>query len=875
MHRAGREKPPFMVARGNEPLSRPVLRPEIRGKFIYVGGEKLYVRGATYGTFRPNAAGEEYPEPENVELDFAAMADNGLNAVRTYTVPPPWLLDAARRHQLRVMVGLPWEQHVAFLDDRRTPRSIEERVRGGVRACSGHPAVLCYAIGNEIPTSIVRWHGRERIEQFLERLYHAAKDEDPDGLVTYVNFPSTEYLQLPFLDFATFNVYLELLERFERYLARLHNLTGDRPLVMAEVGLDSRRNGHDAQAAALSEQLGAVFRDGCAGAFVFSWTDEWHRGGFDIDDWDFGLVDRERRPKPALAAARRAFASVPFGKGEAMPPVSVVVCCYNSAGTLPECLAGIQALDYPNFETIVVDDGSTDETADIARRYGVRTISIANHGLATARNVGLHVADGEIVAYIDGDATPDPHWLQYLAAAFRNSSHVGIGGPNIPPPDGPIADCVSNAPGGAIHVLLTDTEAEHIPGCNMAFRREALEAIGGFDPQFRAAGDDVDICWRLQAQGWTLGFSPAAVVWHRRRDFVRGYWHQQLGYGKAEALLERKWPEKYNATGHVTWGGRIYGNGLASFLFGRRWRIYYGTGASGLFQPAEPVPSRLGILPLMPEWWALISLLAGISVLGLLWRPLLLALPLLALAVVAVLVQASRGAVHASFDPRRRSRGKRLLLHALTAGLYVVQPVARLWGRVSYGLTPWRRGRTSFAIPVPRTVSVWSETWHDAKARLSAVEGALRQSGNPARRGGPFARWDLEVSGGVFGSARLRMGIEEHGAGRQLVRFRVWPRPSRAGCLAVLLLAGSAVGAATDGADEAVAILAAAAVLAGARLVQELASTTAIILRALELQPGSESLERHLLGRARSAAAGERAEEDPELRIDRPVPVID
>src|SRR5438132_489656 len=83
------------------------------------------------------------------------------------------------------------------------------------------------------PAPIVRWHGRRRIERFVERLYEAAKDEDPDGLVTYVNYPSTEYLQLPFVDFACFNVYLEMLECFERYLARLHNLAGDKPVVMA------------------------------------------------------------------------------------------------------------------------------------------------------------------------------------------------------------------------------------------------------------------------------------------------------------------------------------------------------------------------------------------------------------------------------------------------------------------------------------------------------------------------------------------------------------------------------------------------------------------------------------------------------------------
>src|SRR5439155_1386610 len=126
-----------------------------------------------------------------------------------------------------------------------------------------------------------------------------------------------------------------------------------------------------------------------------------------------------------------------------------------------------------------------------------------------------------------------------------------------PAGDGPIAECVARAPGGPVHVLVTDREAEHIPGCNMAFRTAYLDAVGGFDPRFRTAGDDVDVCWRLQDRGWTLGFHPAAMVWHHRRNSVRAYWRQQIGYGRAEAMLERKWPEKYNDVGHVRWRGTL------------------------------------------------------------------------------------------------------------------------------------------------------------------------------------------------------------------------------------------------------------------------------------------------------------------------------
>src|SRR5438552_12613330 len=110
------EVPPTLVDK------LPVCRPKVQGKFLFVGDEKLWIRGVTYGTFRPDADGNEYHDSETVEHDFAQMADNGLNAIRTYTVPPRWLLDTAQCHGLRVMVGLPWEQHVTVLDDKKRAR---------------------------------------------------------------------------------------------------------------------------------------------------------------------------------------------------------------------------------------------------------------------------------------------------------------------------------------------------------------------------------------------------------------------------------------------------------------------------------------------------------------------------------------------------------------------------------------------------------------------------------------------------------------------------------------------------------------------------------------------------------------------------------
>jgi len=846
---------PHLTEQGPFPAS---CRPHVEGKFLWRGGEKFYVRGVTYGPFGSSGRGE-FPEVVVVERDFELIAANGVNTIRTYTVPPDWLLDLAHEHGLCVMVGVPWEQHVAFLSERGRVRSIEDRVRAGVRACAGHPAVLCYAIGNEIPAPIVRWHGRRRVERFLEHLYVAAKREDPTALVTYVNYPTTEYLRLPFLDLVGFNVYLEAEELLNAYVARLQNIAGELPLVLAEIGLDSRRHGRERQATALGRQLRTAFAGGCAGAVVFSWTDEWHRGGHDIEDWDFGLVDRRREPKPALEIARETFTDIPFRSDLDWPRISVVVCTHNGASTLPDCLEGVAELDYPDFECIVVDDGSTDGSAEIAERFDVCLVRTPNDGLANARNRGLSIATGEIVAYLDDDARPDPQWLRYLAATFIETPHAAVGGPNLAPEgDGLIADCVARAPGGPTHVLVSDREAEHIPGCNMAFRRQALEEIGGFDPQFRVAGDDVDVCWRLHERGWTIGFSPAAVVWHRRRRSVRAYLKQQMGYGKAEALLERKWPKKYNRSGHPSWAGRVYGGPYAKPI-GRRWRVYYGTWGSSLFQSLyERVPSTLASLPLMPEWYLVIAVLAALAVSETLLGPILVAIPAspiqlaAALLIVAFLLTVFLAATsaRAAWKPNGD-----LGRWALTAVLFLGQPIARLSGRLRHGLTPWRRRGSRISVPWPRAGAVWCDGWRSSSDRLTALEAELRPNSTGVLRGGEFDRWDLQLRAGSLGAARLQLAVEEHGDGHQLLRYRIWPKPSQG--LSIVIVALAVLAAILAGAGRGALAISFAIVgaLLAMRVLHECAAAQPPLFAAVEAQSAvQDEIDGALLARASAAA---------------------
>lgn len=816
-------------------------RPTVRGKFLYVGDDKFFVRGVTYGTFRPDEDGWQYPDPETVDKDFARMVENGFNSVRTYVAPPVWFLDKAQKHGLFVMVGLWWEQFIMFLDDKRLKLSIERKIRESIRSYAGHPAVLCYAIGNEIPSSIVRYYGAGRIEKFIETLYRIAKSEDPDALVTYVNYPTTEYLQLPFMDLACFNVYLETKDRLESYLPRLQNLVNDKPLLMGEIGFDSLSNGEDKQAEVLDWQIRTAFDSGCAGTFVFAWTDEWHCAGYDILDWDFGLTSRDRMPKAALGAVRKAYSESPFKNLTRWPKISVVVCTFNGSKTISRNLESLSALQYPNYEVIVVNDGSNDITEAIVKeyvhKYGFKLITTENRGLANARNTGLESATGDIIAYVDDDAYPDPDWLTYFAIEFSKTTHAGIGGPNITADgDGPIAECVSNSPGNPVHVLMSDKEAEHIAGCNMAFCRETLKKIGGFDPQFKVAGDDVDVCWTLQKQGFTLGFSPSAMVWHSRRGSIKSYLKQQLNYGRAESQLEKKWPEKYNSAGHITWTGRIYGNSKSNRINPFGSRIYQGIWGTAPFQSIyQPPDGRFSSLLVMPEWYLIAAGFALLSATGIAWSPLLYSLPILGLLLMAPMIQAIRNTKNSTFRDLSYSSTELLKLRAITVMLNILQPIARLYGRLDAGLTPWRRrGLYKFSLPRTRDDSFWSEDWTPPEKRLESIESAIKECGTVVRRGGNFDRWDLEVRGGLFGSLRVLMGIEEHGGGKQVLRLHSRPKPSAFGAGLAFILGILAGLAAFDGAWHAYLILGGLSAFAAVRVIGDCASATGCYLEAIK-----------------------------------------
>ena len=781
-------------------LSATPPQPRVAGKFLQLGSEKFWVKGVTYGTFGPDADGRHFPPPARIAQDFASMRRAGVNTVRTYTVPDRRLLDLAQQYDLRVMVGVPWADHVAFLDDRSLSRAIRRNVMAHVRAVGSHPAVALVALGNEIPAAVVRWLGAQRVERFLSELHAEAKAITPDTLFTYVNYPPTEYLNLTFSDVIAFNVYLHRECELRAYLARLQNIAGYKPLLVAEAGADSMREGPDGQASLTAMQLRASFAEGACGAVAFAWTDDWWRGGSTITDWAFGLVDAERRPKPALQSVADVFSSVPFPATEPpRPRVSVVVCAYNAADTLHDCLSSMERLNYPDFEVIVVNDGSRDATGAIARQYSsCRVIDLDHAGLSAARNAGLAAATGDIVAYTDADVRVDPDWLTYLVQPFASADVVAAGGLSPQPPEGSwIAHCVARAPGGPTHVLLDDRTAEHVPGCNLAVRRDALRAIGGFNPIYLRAGDDVDVCWRLQAAGGRIEFAPAALVWHHHRSSVRAYWRQQVGYGEGESWLVPHHRERFTGA-KIAWRGHIY-SPLPFVRSLSRQRVNVGVWGSAAFPSVYHTQAfSFMFLPHTVGWQigSAVVIVAAL-LLGRVLGP-AVGVPLAAIGIAGLattIVQCLRYALASDIDSlpsigNRSRRASRTMYRAMIAWLHLLQPFARAAGYLR-GLRsppgaaqPCDRGARSSPRDVARALHLlwsgtsesrfWAERWISSEALLTGMTERLRQS--PLSRtleiaDGWLTGRDVRVPVGPFARFDLRVLVENHGAGRSLIRI--------------------------------------------------------------------------------------------------------
>lgn len=752
------------------------MRLQTKGFHFYEGDQKWVANGIAYGPFQPDSTGQPYPDPARIRDDFSAMSAIEINSIRLYECPGESLATIAAEYDLRLLLDVPWPKHLDLYDSPRQQSMCMQMLDERLARVKDWPNIQGILLGNEIPPDLVRWAGPRKVNDFLRRLYDRAKSIAPDLLFGYANFPSTEFLQPRFFDFLGFNVYLNSPEVLRRYLTRLRLMYPEKPLVLTEIGFDSLGQGETEQALLLHDSLLAAREAGCAGSYVFSWTDEWHTGGFDVTDWAFGVVTKHRQPKPALESVARVFAQSPRAATEALPMVSVVVATYNGGRTLRQCLDSLAALNYPNYETIVVDDGSTDNTSEILSDFpDIQIVRQPNMGLSEARNSGIRAARGDIVAFTDSDCVVDPDWLDYLVSDMIRGNFAGIGGPNLTPPeDRIVARAIALAPGHATHVLLNEYEAEHVPGCNMAFSREALLEIGGFNPIFRKAGDDVDVIWRLQDLGYKIGFSTGGFVWHHRRPTLKAYLRQQVGYGEAESQLLRKHPHRFNDRGQSIWNGVIYSSSETTAAIGGP-NIHYGVFGTAGFQCVYDRPaSLLSYVFTSIEWWIVCGCLI---LLGMFWPSALqigIAGALAALAISGL--KAWR---------RCENTGAAYRILPLTWLLWALQPVyragARYWFRWRSNAPPvgflQAMRKASHGQPYfmrsGKTLRFWTE---DGPPRVEVLQRLVEQMQKLNWLFTPnngWEKWDLAVVISWWFKIRLLSAEEDHGQRKRLLKIRL------------------------------------------------------------------------------------------------------
>lgn len=237
------------------------------------------------------------------------------------------------------------------------------------------------------------------------------------------------------------------------------------------------------------------------------------------------------------------------------PPVSVVIVSRGRPETLKLCLIGVARLVYTPFQIVVVaDTAGIAALGDLPFASDLITVEFNTPNISLARNLGVTHAGGDILAFIDDDAVPEPLWLYHLTAPFSDPNTAATGG-FVRGRNGISFQWKAravNALGQTRDVTLNHAnqpdllpnEATKLEGTNMAFRRETLAGIGGFDPVFKFYKDETDLCFRLMQAGHKTQLTPLAEVHHAYAPSPRRHANRAVRdlteIGASSALFLRK-----------------------------------------------------------------------------------------------------------------------------------------------------------------------------------------------------------------------------------------------------------------------------------------------------------------------------------------------
>jgi hypothetical protein len=314
----------------------------------------------------------------------------------------------------------------------------------------------------------------------------------------------------------------------------------------------------------------------------------------------------------------------------------------------------------------------------------------------------------------------------------------------------------------------------------MAFWTDVLINLGGFDPAFERAGDDVDLCWRLLDRGWEIGFHPAAVVWHHRRGNARAYLRQQRFYGHSEALVEARHPERFTALGTARWLGTIYGS--SGPRVGRQ-RIYRGAFGTSPFQSVYrreshgiDIANQLGV-----PAGILLALTAPIGAVS---------LALLAPGMVGVAILLALGATNAvRARPQRVPGIGHLRARLAIAALTMAQPLVRAWGHARNRAPALRAVPPDHAAVRPTGKATGRVFIYDADrdrtALATALIGRLRRGGLHVVPANGWEDHDAHIAAGPCVRGELLAVEHPHGC----IQVRVRRRARKSALAAAALIA--------------------------------------------------------------------------------------
>ena len=235
---------------------------------------------------------------------------------------------------------------------------------------------------------------------------------------------------------------------------------------------------------------------------------------------------------------------------------SIIVPVRNRPDAIQRCVASLYGVDYPptQYEVLVVDNGSTDETARIAVESGARVLSESVPNRCLARNAGAKVARGRWLAFTDSDCEVDKDWLAELAkaeASLDSSGRVGVlAGMIVPGKSRSTVEAYIAERGWIDQEKFLAEGRRFSPPfaatANLAVRADVFADVGGFDPDLPPA-EDADWCWRARAADWDIHFVPGAKVTHHHRSTLKDLLQQAYGYGLGNAALFAKHRHRWGA----------------------------------------------------------------------------------------------------------------------------------------------------------------------------------------------------------------------------------------------------------------------------------------------------------------------------------------